>query len=95
MRIYTNGKEALYKAHLAKDTDGMDEDGILQNLPSDCTVMHDHLLHNYCDDYSYKNIECNAHITRKLQSITENTTGFNREAILRERRFTLLSQEKK
>ena len=73
MRTYTNGKEALYKAHLAKDTDGMDEDGILQNLPSDCTVMHDHLLHNYCDDYSYKNIECNAHITRKLQSITENT----------------------
>ena len=73
MRTYTNGKEALYKAHLAKDTDGMDEDGILQNLPSDCTVMHDHLLHNYCEDYSYRNIECNAHIIRKLQSISENT----------------------
>lgn len=73
MRCYTNGKETLYKAHLTKGTNGMDKDGILQNLPSDCTVMHDHLLHNYCDEYSYKNIECNAHITRKLQSITENT----------------------
>ena len=73
IRGYTNGKEVLYKAHLAKDTKGMDEDGILQNLPSDCTVMHDHLLHNYCEDYSYRNIECNAHIIRKLQSISENT----------------------
>lgn len=51
----------------------MDEDGILQNLPNDCTVMHDHLLHNYCDEYKYQNIECNAHITRKLEGITQNT----------------------
>lgn len=73
MRVYTNGKYVLYKAHISKDTAGMDEDGILQNLPSDCTVMHDHLLHNYCDEYSYQNIECNAHISRKLKGITENT----------------------
>lgn len=73
MRVYTNGKYTLYKAHISKDTEGMDEDGILQNLPSDCTVMHDHLLHNYCDDYSYQNIECNAHVSRKLKGISENT----------------------
>lgn len=72
LRVYTNEKYVLYKAHMAKNTDGMDEDGILQNLPNDCTVMHDHLLHNYCDDYKYKNIECNAHITRKLEGITQN-----------------------
>lgn len=72
LRVYTNSEYVLYKAHMSKDTEGMDEDGILQNLPSDCTVMHDHLLHNYCDDYSYKNIECNAHITRKLEGITQN-----------------------
>ena len=72
MRVYTNEKEVLYKAHMAKDTDGMDEDGILNNLPEDCVVMHDHLLHNYCDDYKYQNIECNAHITRKLEGITQN-----------------------
>lgn len=72
LRVYTNSQYVLYKAHMAKDEEGMNEDGILQNLPSDCTVMHDHLLHNYCDDYSYKNIECNAHITRKLEGITQN-----------------------
>lgn len=72
LRVYTNSQYVLYKAHMTKDEEGMDEDGILQNLPSDCTVMHDHLLHNYCDDYSYKNIECNAHITRKLEGITQN-----------------------
>ena len=57
---------------MAKNIEGMDQDGILQNLPEDCVVMHDHLLHNYCDDYKYKNIECNAHITRKLEGITQN-----------------------
>ena len=74
MRVYTNELHVLYKAHMAKDTAGMDEDGILQNLPEDCNVMHDHLLHNYCDEYSYKNLECNAHITRKLKGITQNTS---------------------
>lgn len=73
LRVYTNGLFVLYKAHIAKDTDGMNEDGILQNLPSDCIVMHDHLLHNYCDEYKYQNIECNAHIARKLEGITQNT----------------------
>ena len=72
LRVYTDTKHVLYKAHMSKDTAGMDDDGILQNLPSDCTVMHDHLIHNYCDDYKYKNIECNAHITRKLEGITQN-----------------------
>lgn len=69
MRVYTDENYVLYKAHMAKDTDGMDEDGILQNLPETFTVMHDHLLHNYCDDYKYNNIECNAHITRKLEGM--------------------------
>lgn len=73
LRVYTNEDIVLYKAHISKDTEGMDDDGILQNLGSDCTVMHDHLLHNYCSEYQYKNIECNAHITRKLEGITQNT----------------------
>lgn len=73
LRVYTNTGLALFKAHMSKDINSMDEDGILQNLPSSCTVMHDHLLHNYCNQYNYKNIECNAHITRKLEGITQNT----------------------
>lgn len=72
LRVYTDGLIVLYKAHMSKNTEGMDEDGILQNLPSSCTVMHDHLLHNYCEEYKYQNIECNAHITRKLEGITQN-----------------------
>lgn len=72
LRVYTNSYYVIYKAHMAKDTEGMNEDGILQNLPEDCVVMHDHIIHNYCDEYHYKNIECNAHITRKLEGITQN-----------------------
>ena len=74
LRVYTDKQLVLYKAHVAKDTKGMDEDGILQELTKDTTVVHDHLLHNYCNDYSYENAECNAHITRKLKGITVNTS---------------------
>lgn len=73
LRVYSDKKYVLYKAHIAKNTKGMDEDGILQNLTKETTVVHDHILHNYCDDYNYKNAECNAHITRKLESITQST----------------------
>ncbi len=73
LRVYTDFQFALYKAHMAKDTTGMDEDGILQNLGSETIVIHDHLLHNYCDEYQYQNAECNAHINRKAKGISENT----------------------
>lgn len=73
LRVYTDRHFVLFKAHLSKNTEGMDEDGILQNLKEDTVVMHDHLLHNYCKDYHYQNAECNAHITRKLKGNTENT----------------------
>lgn len=72
-RAYSDRKFVLYKAHMAKNTEGMDEDGILQNLAKDTVVVHDHLLHNYCKDYQYQNAECNAHITRKLKGIAVNT----------------------
>lgn len=72
-RAYTDKAFVLFKAHMAKNTEGMNEDGILQNLTSNTVVMHDHLLHNYCDEYNYQNAECNAHITRKLKGITVNT----------------------
>ena len=72
-RSYTNRTFVLFKAHNAKDVKGMDEDGILQNLTEKTTVVHDHLLHNYCKSYKYQNAECNAHATRKLKGITVNT----------------------
>ncbi len=73
LRVYTDFQFVLYKAHMSKNTKGMDEDGILQNLSPETIVIHDHLLHNYCDEYSYQNAECNAHINRKAKGISENT----------------------
>ena len=72
-RSYTDRTFVLFKAHDAKDTKGMDEDGILQNLSDKTIVEHDHLKRNYCKDYKYQNAECNAHATRKLKGITVNT----------------------
>ena len=72
-RSYSDRTFVLFKAHNAKNTEGMDEDGILQNLSEETIVEHDHLLHNYCEDYKYLNAECNAHATRKLKGITVNT----------------------
>lgn len=72
-RAYSDRLFVLFKAHMAKNIDGMNEDGILQNLQENTIVVHDHLLHNYCDDYKYQNAECNAHITRKLKGISVNT----------------------
>ncbi len=72
-RAYSDRQFVLFKAHIAKNVEGMNEDGILQNLSGTTVVVHDHLLHNYCDEYKYKNAECNAHITRKLKGISVNT----------------------
>ena len=72
-RGYSNTKIVLFKAHMAKDKAGINEDGILQNLSEDAIVVHDHLLLNYSDEYSYQNAECNAHINRKLKGISVNT----------------------
>lgn len=72
-RAYSDRTFVLFKAHMAKNIDGMNEDGILQNLTKDTIVVHDHLLHNYCTEYEYQNAECNAHITRRLKGISVNT----------------------
>lgn len=72
-RVYSDRQFVLFKAHMAKNVEGMNEDGILQNLSETTVVVHDHLLHNYCNEYKYQNAECNAHVTRKLKGISVNT----------------------
>lgn len=72
LRFYGNEKIALYFAHSHKNKDGIDEDGILPLLPKEAYVMHDHLTVNYNDDYSFQNVECNQHLLRDLQKITDN-----------------------
>lgn len=72
IRFYGDDKYALLIGHNKKDEKGIIEDGILQNLPSNCTCMHDHLLINYKEDYKYQNAECNSHILRYLKGVKDN-----------------------
>ena len=72
LRFYGTENLALYKAHLHKDKEGVDNDGILPVLPEETVVMHDHNKMNYNKTYSFSNIECNAHLLRDLQKIVDN-----------------------
>ena len=72
-RFYGNEKVALYKAHLSKNAKGIEEDGILANLGPDTYLMHDHLTQNYRKEYLFRNLECNQHLERDLQKITNDT----------------------
>ena len=72
IRYYGDDYFALILAHKDKSKDGINEDGILPNLPSTCTCIHDHVLLNYNDSYKFKNAECNAHILRYLKGVKEN-----------------------
>ena len=72
LRFYGNEKLALYFAHEHKNKAGLDEDNILPLLPASVHVMHDHNIVNYNDDYSFTNIECNEHLLRDLQKVTDN-----------------------
>lgn len=82
MRYYGNSNLALYKAHEHKNKAGIDEDKILNVLSQETTVMHDHNSVNYNESYSFNNIECNAHLLRDLQYITENIPEHTWSALL-------------
>lgn len=71
LRFYGTENLALYRSHLHKDKEGLDEDGILQLLGDGVTVMHDHNKINYNARYVYQNAECNAHLLRDLQKMTD------------------------
>jgi len=67
IRFYGDDRFALLIGHRTKKAEDIDKDGILDNLSSDCVVMHDHVLLNYNDKYNFKNAECNEHIRRYLR----------------------------
>ena len=71
MRFYGDEHVALYRAHLKKDKDGLDEDNILNLLSPETIVMHDHNTINYNDGYNFTNAECNQHLLRDLQKLYE------------------------
>lgn len=72
LRFYGTEKLALYKAHMHKDKEGLDNDKILKLLPKTTTVVHDHNKVNYNKDYSYDNAECNQHLLRDLKKVQDN-----------------------
>jgi len=72
IRFYGNDKYALLIGHKKKDKEGIEEDGILENLSSDCTCVHDHVLLNYNEEYEFKNAECNQHALRYLKGVKDN-----------------------
>lgn len=67
IRFYGNDNWALLIGHRNKNEDSLKDDGILGVLPKTCVVMHDHLLINYNDKFSFKNAECNEHTKRYLK----------------------------
>lgn len=72
LRFYGDEKIALYVSHKHKNKDGLDEDNILRNLDKHTKVMHDHNKVNYNEEYSFFNLECNAHLQRDLQKVIDN-----------------------
>lgn len=72
LRYYGNETLALYTAHRHKNKAGLDSDQILTHLPKETVVMHDHNKVNYNKDYRFQNIECNVHLLRDLQKVTDN-----------------------
>lgn len=72
-RFYGDERAAYYTAHEHKDKASLAEDGILSLLPPETVVMHDHNTVNYCSDYSFTNVECNAHLLRDLQKVYDHT----------------------
>ena len=69
MRFYGNDKLALFKAHETKAREGIDDDSVLAALGPETTVVHDHVLLNYNDDFHFENAECNQHLERDLKSL--------------------------
>lgn len=72
LRFYGTEKLAMYTAHLKKDKEGLDEDGILAALPKETVVEHDHNKINYNEEYVFTNAECNVHLLRDLQKVIDN-----------------------
>ena len=72
LRFYGTEKLALYTAHLRKDKEGLDDDGILSALPKETIVEHDHNKINYNKEYVFTNAECNIHLLRDLQKVIDN-----------------------
>lgn len=72
MRFYGDESISYYTAHDHKDLDSLLEDNILPVLTKETTVMYDHNKVNYNELFSFENIECNQHLERDLQKVSDD-----------------------
>jgi len=94
MRFYGDDTISYYTAHDAKDLDGIIDDNILTVLTKDTTVMHDHNRVNYNERFSYQNIECNQHLERDLQKISDDNATHTWSAKLKKLISTTIKARK-
>lgn len=73
LRTYCTDDVALFIAHANKNEESLKDDGILTNARKETIVMHDHILHNYSDNYKFDNVECVIHLIRRLKKSKNNT----------------------
>lgn len=73
LRVYCTDKVVYLVGHEHKNKDSIIEDGILNSCNSNVIVMHDHILHNYNDNYKFDNVECIIHLIRRLIKMKNNT----------------------
>lgn len=73
LRTYCTNEVALFFGHEKKDEASLEKDGILSKTREGAFVMHDHLLHNYNDKYQFENVECLAHLLRRLMKMEKQT----------------------
>lgn len=73
LRTYCTEKVALFYASDSKSKDSVDKDNILPKTLITTIVMHDHWILNYNKDYCFKNVECLAHLIRRLMKMYEKT----------------------
>ncbi len=73
LRVYCTDKVVLTLAHNKKDEASLDDDNILIKTTNTTIVMHDHILHNYNEKYSFENVECMIHLIRRLKKMYEIT----------------------
>jgi len=73
IRFYGNERIALYAAHQHKNMESLDDDNVLNLLTDAQYCMHDHNTINYNAKYAFNNLECNQHLQRDLQKVTDDT----------------------
>lgn len=72
LRAYCDNDIILFTAHEQKNKKGLDEDDILNKMPKEAKVVHDHNKVNYNEEYVYVNVECCVHLERDLEKVKLN-----------------------